>query len=48
MAKEKLTNEGKQEIKKANQALNHLITTAKKKGAFISEELINNKQPKLF
>lgn len=43
MKKEKITPEEKKELKQANTALNQLISMAKKKGAFISEEVI--KQP---
>lgn len=46
--KQKQTPEEKQELKKANTALNQLIALAKKKGAFISEEIIYKKQPELF
>lgn len=41
--KPKVSKEEKQEMKKANQALSHLITMAKKKDAFISEEIIKPK-----
>lgn len=46
--KPKLSKEEKQDIKKANTSLNQLISMAKKKGAFISEEIIYKKTPELF
>lgn len=42
--KQKQTKEEKAQEKKANTSLNQLISMAKKKGAFISEEIIDTKK----
>ena len=44
---QKIAKEEKRELRSANTSMNELIASAKKKGAFISEEIIT-KQPELF